>query len=96
MLSRYAKQEAKSKVIEETVREYFQENADATWDGRVCCEDVIAAVKTSIKGTLGPKARLTEYNRGEVFDHIRDLGPEGENDARWIALWGPCGKQMSA
>ena len=98
-MDRYAKQEAKSKVIESTVRSYFQEKALETFAGDVCCGDILSAVQNAIKDTLGTKARMTEYNRGEAFDLIRELGPVGENDARWIALWGQCGaenEQMSA
>lgn len=88
MLDRYASQEAKSKVIEETVRSYFQENALETWEGQVRCGEVLSAVKSSVKDALGAKARMTKYNKGEVWDAIREFGPEGENDAKWLAIWG--------
>lgn len=89
-MGRDAIREAKSRVIEDTIRQYFQQYAIETYRGRVCTEDVITHVRKALKKALG--ARMTPYNMGEVFDHIRDLGPVGEGDTHWLKTWAKLNK----
>jgi hypothetical protein len=75
----------KSRFIEEQVRCYFRLYAREAYDGRVHINDVIKTVRRELNTKLN--ARMEEENMGEVYDYIREYGPVGEDDKRWLATW---------
>lgn len=77
--------QVKSKLIEKTVREYFQSYPLETYVGRVSVREVLDMTKMTITDF---NLAFTPFNEGEVYDAIREHGPVGEHDTQWLREWG--------
>jgi hypothetical protein len=71
-------------VIDSAVRAYFRTYAREVYDGKVTINEIVCAVRLEL---LKLGARFTEANKGEVFDTISLLGPDGEGDSKWLATY---------
>ena len=84
MLSRAKQQQFKSEVIDRSVQKFFELHAVETYLGQVRLSDVVAAVKDIFSEF---DYNLTKSNREEVFDAVRDYGPDGETDNAWLRIY---------
>jgi len=75
----------KSMAIESAVRRYFRLYAEETYGGSVTTDEVMDAARKTIHYL---KRKFTIGNEGETYDLISELGPVGEADDRWLAVWG--------
>lgn len=75
----------RSQLIHKTVNSYFRMYPNETYTGLVrVCEVVDVVFNTLIEYGF----RWTVSARGEALDQIRLLGPEGEDDLRWLYSYG--------
>ncbi len=79
------KPSVRSKVIDLSVQEFFRQRAKAAYEGRVRVGEVVDAVRHTLNSEWN--AKLTEVAEGEVYDWIREYGPEGEDDEGWLRDW---------
>jgi hypothetical protein len=75
----------RSEVVEQAVRKYFHLYPSQTYLGLIRVSEVVDYVRATLAVPFG--FRLTEYVRGEIYDRIREFGPEGEEDCHWLETW---------
>ncbi len=76
---------ARAALIEQSVRSYLQNNALEAFSGLVTTDEVIKEARHTLQRVH--RVRFSEVNRGQTYDWIRDLGPEGEDDVKWLKKW---------
>lgn len=75
----------RSQLIHKTINDYFRQYPNETFAGLVrVCEVVDVVFNVMVEYDF----RWTTAVRGEAFDQIRLLGPEGEDDLRWLYAYG--------
>jgi hypothetical protein len=74
----------KAHVIDAAVRAYFRTYAQQVFDGKVTINEIVCSVHLEL---LKVGARMNEATKGDVYDTISLLGPDGEGDQKWLSLY---------
>lgn len=75
---------AKQTIIVQFIQLYLKSNSLPAYHGQVSTEDVVEAVRERL---AREGCRLTMGDQGLVYDLIREYGPVGEDDQRWLRVW---------
>lgn len=73
-----------SNIIEMAIRALFKKKAIDAYEGRLTTLHVLIVVCQIVR-EYG--FEFTESVQGETFDQIRELGPCGEDDVKWLEQW---------
>lgn len=72
-------------IIRKYVQDYFKQFPLETFAGLVHTDEVLQAVLDTLHTEWQTKTSAKDH--GIVYDAIREFGPVGEDDRKWLLMW---------